>query len=166
MVQQSANHPNEDVSGTLVMTGSHMIFQEPSGRRETWVGCSCCHHCWWFSMVCSGGHMSVTHLHDSQSLLLASPPLLSLGCIYSLKESHTSVSITVNTLHCPTLTPLHPLQLGFHLIQSVTRLPSESRGHPLAIRCKHFLRLTFIIPSAEECSEVVETITALAQPGR
>ena len=38
VVQQSANHPNEDVSGSLVLTASHLIFQEPSGRRETWVG--------------------------------------------------------------------------------------------------------------------------------
>lgn len=42
VVQQSPNHPNEDVLGSLVMTASHMIFQEPSGRRETWVSASAC----------------------------------------------------------------------------------------------------------------------------
>ena len=50
------------------------------------------------------------------------------------------------------------------LISSVEKLPISAIGSPLLMRCKHFLCITFVIPSEKEAHDIYQSLIQLSQP--
>lgn len=52
------------------------------------------------------------------------------------------------------------------LISSVEKLPINTIGSPLLMRCKHFLCITFVIPKEKEAFDIYQSLIQLSQPSR
>lgn len=57
------------------------------------------------------------------------------------------------------------LQVLYHHVSSVERLPLTTKGYPLIIKCHTFLILHLVFPRESECVNVIDTIKILSHPG-